>query len=224
MREEDRKLPFNKSYEGTYSVGVYVDPNFYYSIRRQPYSTDFKKNSFTFRHIHDGEAAASGAPVQGSGAGSAEVHDSGEIWANMMWECWAQLLNDPRHSFVQARDRMVLYTIAGMKMTPSSPTFVEARDGVLAAALATDPKDFIACGKGFARRGNGNGAVAPERSSTDHAGVVESYEPFSLPNKAETIVTAQSVESRGLVLGAIAPFGLLPFFLLMLLRRRSLRR
>ncbi|MEK6805864.1 MAG: M36 family metallopeptidase [Pseudomonadota bacterium] len=220
VREEDRALAFNKNYEGTYSVGVYVDPNFYYSIRRQPYSTDFKKNSFTFRHIADGEAAPTGAPTQGSGTGSAEVHDAGEIWANMMWECWAQLLNDPRHDFAKARERMVLYTIAGMKMTPSSPTFVEARDGVLAAALATDPKDFIACGKGFARRGNGNGAVAPGRSSTDHAGVVESYEAFSLANKAEIVAAEKNAEGRGLVLGAIVPFDLLPFALLIFLRRR----
>lgn len=183
VREEDRTLPFNTQYEGTYSVGVYVDPNFYYSIRRQPYSTDFTKNAFTFRHIADGEAAPEGAPTQGAGTGSAEVHDSGEIWANMMWECWAQLLNDPRHDFATARDRFVLYTIAGMKMTPNSPTFVEARDGVLAAALATDEADFVSCGAGFARRGIGRDAVAPERSSTDHAGVVESYEPFALSAK-----------------------------------------
>ncbi|HUP92085.1 MAG TPA: M36 family metallopeptidase [Solimonas sp.] len=183
VREEDRALAFNHDYQGTYSVGVYVDPSFYFSVRRQPYSTDFSKNSFTFRHIADGEPAPSGAPTQGSGAGSAEVHASGEIWANMMWECWAQLLNDPRHDFAEARDRMVGYTIEGLKMTPISPTFTEARDGVLAAALASDPEDFARCGHGFARRGIGLDAVAPDRGSTDHAGVVESYEDFAGPPK-----------------------------------------
>lgn len=219
VREEDRALPFNRKYEGTYSVGVYVDPNFYYSIRRQPYSTDFTRNSFTFRHIADGEAAPTGAPTQGSGTGSAEVHDAGEIWANMMWECWAGLLNDPRHDFATARDRFVNYMIVGMKLTPSSPTFTEARDGVLAAALATDAADFQSCGRGFARRGAGMNAVSPDRSSTDHAGVVESYEEFTLSGKA--LAPAALSPERAAFGGSFGSALLLPLCAGIVRRRRQ---
>ena len=49
------------------------------------------------------------------------------------------------------------------------------RDGVLAAAMATDFKDFALASRAFAKRGIGVHAVSPPRSDSDHAGVVESY-------------------------------------------------
>ncbi|MCC6651331.1 MAG: M36 family metallopeptidase, partial [Candidatus Eisenbacteria bacterium] len=111
-----------------------------------------------------------------TGATNAEVHRTGEVWCSMLWECYAALIADsPRLTFDQAQSRMKLYLIGGLKLTPNSPTLVEARDAILAAALANDPADFALMAQAFAKRGLGTGAVAPPRTSSDHSGVVESF-------------------------------------------------
>jgi len=94
----------------------------------------------------------------------------------MLWECYAALLRDTgRLTFDQARDRMRNYLVAGYKLTPPAPTFLQARDAVLAAAQAGDPTDYKLFCAAFAKRGAGQGAVAPPSGSTDNVGVTESY-------------------------------------------------
>jgi uncharacterized protein (TIGR03382 family) len=67
------------------------------------------------------------------------------------------------------------YLVEAYKLTPSSPTLLDARDALLAAALARDPLDFAVFFEAFARRGAGIGAVAPNRYAPDNVGVVESF-------------------------------------------------
>ncbi|HET8880973.1 MAG TPA: M36 family metallopeptidase, partial [Solimonas sp.] len=180
VRPEDRMVPGNDHWQGVYSTGTYVDESQYFGIRRVPYSTDLAVNPLTFKHIENGVALPTSAPIafgQG-GTDNAEVHASGEIWANVLWEIYASLLNDERYTFEQAQDRMKDYVIAALKLTPSAPTFLEARDALLAVAATTDAGDFDLMAKAFAKRGMGVGAVAPDRADDTHAGVVESFEPF----------------------------------------------
>jgi hypothetical protein len=92
-----------------------------------------------------------------------------------MWECYAALLRDSRLTFEQANERMRRYLVASLKLTPNAPTFLEARDAVLAAAWVSDRADYDLLVAAFAKRGMGAGAVGPEKTSTDHAGVVESF-------------------------------------------------
>lgn len=174
VRASDTQIPGNDRYQGAYGLAGYVVDNFYSGIRRAPYSTDMKLNAFTLKHIADGEPTPDG----GNGASNSQVHSSGEIWSNMLWECYTGLLNDPRHSFDEARNRMKDYLIGGLKMTPGSATYTEARDAVLSVALANDFQDYAVCSAGFAKRGNGLNAVAPDRSSADHVGVAEDFSPF----------------------------------------------
>ncbi|MFO1395570.1 MAG: M36 family metallopeptidase [Burkholderiales bacterium] len=189
VKDEDRYLPNNANFNGVYPMGSPVlaspqlqpydswgaNPYSYYGIRRFPYSRDMTKNPLTFRHIVNGNALP-GTPFFGqNGASNSEVHNTGEVWASMLWECYSNLLNDPRLSFAQAQDRMKRYLVAGFKMTPSAPTFTEARDALLSAMLAQDGQDFAACAQGFAKRGLGFGAVSPDRYSTTNAGAVESF-------------------------------------------------
>ncbi len=174
LREGDTALPGNDKYQGAYGVAGYVVNNFYNGIRRAPYSTDFAKNAFTFKHLSDGEPTPDGGP----GQTNSEVHNGGEIWANAVFECYVGILNEPRHSFTEARSRMRDYVIGGLKMTPANATFTEARDAILSVVLAADFEDYRACSDGFARRGMGRDAVAPSRSSTDLVGVVEDYSEF----------------------------------------------
>src|SRR3546814_792933 len=122
-----------------------------------------------------------GAPLAfgADGVGNSEVHNVGEVWAEMLWEVYASLLN--HHDFQTAQDRMKDYVIGGLKMTPSSPTFTEARDGVLAAALATDAGDYALAARAFAKRGLGLHAVAPARDSTDNVGAIEDHVALAAP-------------------------------------------
>ncbi|MGH8445931.1 MAG: M36 family metallopeptidase [Solimonas sp.] len=189
VREEDRAVPGNDQWQGVYSTGTYVDDNQYFGIRRAPYTTDLTKNPLTFKyieagvHLPDGVFAPgtdlTGAAVYSDGSvGNAEVHNTGEIWTNTLWDLYASLLNDDRYTFAQAQDRMKNYIIAALKITPVAPTMLEARDALLAVASATDDTDFDLFAKAFARHGMGYGAVAPDRFDDENTGVVESFEPY----------------------------------------------
>jgi hypothetical protein len=136
------------------------------------------KNPLTFRHIANGQFIVPpfAGPCDGctTANNQAEVHNTGEIWSTMLWECLAALLNN--HPFEDARTRMRDYLVAGLKMTPANPTFTEARDGVLAAAVAADPADHALLCAAFAKRGIGQLAVSPDRFSGTNTPVTESFE------------------------------------------------
>jgi hypothetical protein len=175
VRADDTLVPGNGTWGGSYGLAGYVTNNFFAGIRRAPYTTDFTRNAYTFKHIADGEPTPDG----GAGAGNSEVHAAGEIWANMVFECYAGILkNNSDNAFVDAQVRMQDYIIGGLKMTPADATYTEARDAILAVAYASDFTDYTNCSGGFARRGNGLNAVAPARGSSDLTGVVEDFTPF----------------------------------------------
>jgi len=157
--ESDALLAGNDKFQTNYSATSYIAP-FTTGIRRNPYSTDMTENPATFKDIEV----------------SSEVHDSGEIWASMLWDSYVGLINDDRHTFAQAQSLMKDYLVASYKMTPLSPTYTEARDALLSVAYSNDVDDYKVILAAFARRGMGLGAVSPDRYSTDHIGVIESYE------------------------------------------------
>jgi hypothetical protein len=101
------------------------------------------------------------------------VHNAGEVWCAALWEVFVALV--ARHGHAEAERRVLEYVIGGLKMTPSMPTFTQARDGVLDAVAALDPGDLPDVWGGFAKRGMGVGAVSPPATSTSLAGVVESF-------------------------------------------------
>jgi len=191
VRPDDVATASNTTWNGTYATGTFatsggadggLNQGYYFAIRRYPYSTDLTKNPLTFKHIQNGVALPAGVPVNNNGYGNpnAEVHNSGEMWANVLWECYASLLRDtqggtPRLTFQQAQDRMKEYIVASLKLTPVTPTYIEGRDALLAAAAANDPVDYTLFYQAFARRGMGVGAIAPDRFSSTHAGVQESF-------------------------------------------------
>lgn len=182
VQASDLMVPANANWAGVYGLAGYTsaatDANgYYFGIRRVPYSTDMTKNGLTFKHIANGNALPSSVPTAfgASGTSNAEVHNTGEVWATMLWECYAALLRDPRYTFDQARDRMRSYLVAAYKATPLMPTFVDARDAILAVAAARDVQDFAAFWTAFAKRGMGMQAVAPDRDSQTNSPVVESF-------------------------------------------------
>ncbi|HYV20594.1 MAG TPA: M36 family metallopeptidase [Verrucomicrobiae bacterium] len=199
VKAEDRSVPGNDQYGGVYGQAVWVTtggangpiPNqgVYFGIRRMPYSTDMTKNNMTYRNIQDNSAIPVGVPfafwpapgTTAANGGNSEVHNTGEVWATMLWECYAALLRDStpsvaRLTFTEARDRMKDYLVAAYKLTPPQPTFLEARDALLAAVYAGgDTVDYNEFLTAFAKRGAGFGAISPDRFSATNNGVVESF-------------------------------------------------
>ncbi len=184
VTDDDRNRPGNNLYQGVYSDMGYAtvavtaptaDPDniSYFGMRRYPYSTDMTKNPLRLRHIATAEPLPAGIPRNTTyvDADNAEIHNSGEVWASMLWDCYAGLLN--AHPFQEAQDRMKTYLVAGYKLTPVNPTLLEARDALLAPMLANDPADYQRCSATFAKRGAGAFAVIPDRYSETNAGVQE---------------------------------------------------
>jgi extracellular elastinolytic metalloproteinase len=116
-------------------VGEYVANNTTRGIRRAAYSVPADP-------VHDSYADL--------GVGGFEVHRDGEVWAATLW--------DLRDSLGAALvDRIVL---EGMKFTPCSPSFLNARNGILQADQNLNGgANKCAIWTVFARHGMGNSAT-----------------------------------------------------------------
>jgi hypothetical protein len=186
-KEEDALVAANANWTGTYAIGGYTADGpqidgvtqsiaYYAGIRRYPYTRDLTKNPLTFKHIQTAQALPA-SPAPFFTGDNAEVHNTGEVWASSLWQCYTGLLRDtPRLTFAEAQDRMKKYLVAGYKLTPVAPTLIEARDAILAAMAAVDTSDMLACQIGFAERGLGMRAqFTGSRFSATNAGVVENF-------------------------------------------------
>jgi Zn-dependent metalloprotease len=89
-------------------MGEYVTLNNTRGIRRAAYTVPSAA-------VHDSYADVC--------AGGCEVHNDGEVWAAALWDLRTQL-------GAAVTDRLVLN---GMKFTPTRPSFLNARDGILQA-------------------------------------------------------------------------------------------
>jgi hypothetical protein len=165
----------NGTFALTQYAGIASFNEGYYGIRRLPYTRDAAKNPFTFKHITD-NVMLPNIPLGSGGANNAEVHNTGEIWSNMLFNAYADLQLQGGHTFDEAKRRMGDYVVAGMMLAPVNPTYTEQRDGVLAAAAASDMNDMLLIANAFASRGVGTCAESPLRTSTNNAGVVETYD------------------------------------------------
>jgi extracellular elastinolytic metalloproteinase len=136
-------------------VGEYVSniPN---GLRSGVYSTDMAVNNFTYNLL--------------STPNFQEVHNMGEVWTNMLNEVYWKMviksgftpvpdLTDSSKSGTGNADYLQLL-INSMKKQPCNPTFIQARDSMLAADMATNQGKYRCdIWGGFAKRGLGFGAV-----------------------------------------------------------------
>ncbi len=113
--------------------GEYSTYNYGGGMRRTPYRVPAAT-------IHDSYADL--------GAYGFEAHNDGEIWAATLWD-----LN--RTLGKTKADRLVLN---GMKNTPTSPSFVSARTGIITACNTLYPNDVATVWEVFARHGLGYSA------------------------------------------------------------------
>ncbi len=151
--------------------------NYYYGIRRYPYTTDMTKNPLTFRDIDPSQASPhTGIPLSplfsSSNSSPSEVHNVGEVWCMTLWEARANLIAKLGPSGAQ----MILQLVTdGMKLSPANPNLLQARDAIIQADLVANAganKNEIWAA--FAKRGMGSSATAPASSTT--TGVVESFD------------------------------------------------
>jgi uncharacterized repeat protein (TIGR01451 family) len=174
--------------QGNYDEGSYASyqffglaENYYYGIRRYPYTTDLTKNPLTFKDIDPAQISPhTGVPISPvigfSPIDAAEVHNQGEVWCVTLWEARVNLIQ--KYGFARGQQLMLELVMDGMKLGPPNPTFLQARDAILQADLVDNgAADYNELWRAFAKRGLGFSATSP--SSSDTAGV---HEAFDLPD------------------------------------------
>ena len=130
-------------------------------------------------HNESGGIAASPLDFGGNGAG--EVHNIGEIWANTLWEVRSRIIAGNANSVPTGNGKMLQIVTDALKLTPANPTYLQARDAIIAsdcAANACANEDSI--WGGFSDRGLGYGALAPLGQSgilgvAAYTGIKESF-------------------------------------------------
>jgi hypothetical protein len=167
----------------TRNLGGVGTDNYYYGIRRFPYAVKttvgangLPHNPLTFGDIDPAQALTKdGAFPQSPEFGNTalEVHNIGEVWCMALLEVRARII--ARLGFEAGTDRILQIVTDGMKLDPASPTFVQARDSIIAADLVgfggADLEDLWA---GFAAVGLGFGAAVTD-TDLNPATVTESF-------------------------------------------------
>ncbi len=134
-------------------------------IRSYQYSTDREVNPMTYGFTNNFQS------VDANGNESTSVHGVGSVWATMLWDLtWAYInkygYDDNKYIGVGGNNKIMRLVLDGIKLQPCSPTFVDARDAIIAADQAiTGGKDFCMIWEVFAARGLGVNASAGDRNT-----------------------------------------------------------
>lgn len=173
-------------------LGVLYDSDFY-GIRRWPYSTDVNVNPVTYASISSRLDTSSvkgsyyQSPLCVSRYGSEQEHNMGEVWCSMLWQVRSAVMHNYKdygdaNGYKNGNQHMLQLTVNALKITPSNPTYVDARNAILDAVCAQvdtlpatmdssliDPPenrtlpalDELAVWKGFIERKMGYNAKSP---------------------------------------------------------------
>ena len=193
--------------DGNYAMGGYVTfglfgdtDNYYWGIRRYPYSTNMATSPLTYADtdpaqiVVPGGIPANAAFINNPADG---VHNAGEIWCNSLIAARAELWNGGLG--FAANDLIMQLVVDGLKLMPSNPNMLEARDAILAADLANNGGANLGeLWAGFAHRGMGSSASSGSGSTT--TGVVEAFDVpslilFDFPNGTPTQLSPTGVTS-----------------------------
>ncbi len=204
---------------GNYAMGGYITylfngltQNYYYGIRRYPYSTNLNFDPLTFKDIDPNQASSHPgvprSPIVTSGA--SEVHRQGEVWCSMLWDMRANLLGKyaPTNGadYTNANMKVLGYITLGLQFTPPNPSFVQARDSILAAVRNTpgSGNDTNEVWAAFARRGLGKSALGPDSTTT--FGIIEAYDTPAQP-EFDVLPRLSTITLTGPVGGPFTPAG-----------------
>lgn len=139
-------------------VGVYVtgSPE---GIRAFPYSTKLDVNPLALGNI----------------AFNPAVHFQGTVWCSMLWDLRQSLI--ARYGFEDGRRRAEQLVIDGLKITPTTPLFTDARDALIIADETTsNGADLDLIWRAFARRGLGAFASSGDDPIEFDLNVEENFE------------------------------------------------
>ncbi|MFT3743934.1 MAG: M36 family metallopeptidase [Pyrinomonadaceae bacterium] len=178
-----------------FGIVSYTD-NYVYGIRRFPYSTNNTVNPLTWADVDDYTNNLSGGiapdPLGNNIGGAQEVHNTGEIWALSLWEVRSRIIAANAGSVPTGNQKTLQLVTDGMKLTPSNPSYVQARDAIISADCATNAcanEDSI--WNGFADRGLGYGAKVSSAYGfapiATHQGIAESFSAPSLDIQSVTV-------------------------------------
>lgn len=198
LSESTDTLSGNYAY-GAYSVYQWAanaaDKNYYFGMRRYPYSTDMAKAPLTFKDIDENQANTrplipgtsdpvplspgfwGGFPPPGADnqwfVGLAnEEHFAGEVWCSALWDARANLIT--KHGFA-GNEIMIRLVVDGMTLCPPNPNFIQARDAILLADRVNNGgANLKELWEAFKKRGMGWLATSPASSTT--SGLVESFD------------------------------------------------
>ncbi len=100
---------------GSYAVGQYATNNYTRGIRRFPYSSNTSVYPYNYGDVRL----------------TSVVHPTGEIWCNTLLEMRASLIR--QHGFQEGQRQSIQLVVDGMKLSPRTPSFLDARNAILLA-------------------------------------------------------------------------------------------
>ncbi len=182
---DDPNAVYSTGAYATYQLGGSFTNNYYFGIRRFPYTTDMTKNPQTYADIDPAQQNYLASIPRSSIIGNTadEVHNVGEVWCVTLWEARANLIAS--HGFA-GNDLILQLVVDGLKLSPGTPNFLQSRDAILQADLvANGGANLGALWAAFAKRGMGASATSPNGSTT--TGIVEAFDQpnlvlFAYPN------------------------------------------
>ncbi len=151
---------------------VGYEDNYYFGLRRYPYCTDMTKNPLTYAFVDPAQLSFPPGVSRNANITSPanDPQNAGEVWCITLMECRAALMD--RDGF-SGNETMLQLVVDGMKISPSNPTFIEARDAILTADLANNSGINVdILWQAFAKRGLGAASLSPSVSAQ---GIVESF-------------------------------------------------
>lgn len=160
-------------------------------LRYYPYSTDMSINPETFGYTNGGTAAPYFPVIaqDANGTDYVEPHNVGEIWTTMLWDLtWAYVAkygyDDNKYTGTGGNNKVMRLVLDAIKLQPSGPSFVDARDALIAADQATTGgADYCTIWQAFARRGLGLNASSGDNSGDAYntAAILDQIEDFTVP-------------------------------------------
>jgi Fungalysin metallopeptidase (M36)/Bacterial Ig-like domain (group 3)/Fungalysin/Thermolysin Propeptide Motif len=164
-----------------YGIGTYVvgQPQSGVGIRRFRYSYDTPGIAGSTDPLTFDAYGASGTTSYGVNR-STEVHNTGELWTSTLWDMNWLLINKYGYDSNldtgwtsspgagHAGNKLALRLVMdAMKLQPANPSFLQARDAIIAADNALNGgADLLQIWTAFARRGLGANASTSSSSST----------------------------------------------------------
>ena len=160
----------NDALDGSYPVGGFVTGNYARGIRRFPYSTKMEVFPLTYKDV----AINFSAP-----------HPIGEIWCNALWEMRSLLIQ--KYGFKEGQRQSLQLVVDGMKLTPNTPSFVDARNAILLAdRVNNNGANQCLLWQAFAKRGIGFRA---DTTDSNDVAPIESLDPAPYCSDAGTVAT-----------------------------------